>query len=225
MGGDGVKRLAHVAFVRMGNETERPLAELARDAATGFGARVRELRKAIGMNQEDLAEALSLSGRSYHQTTIAKLESGSRPTSIEELYLLAVIFDVPVTDLVVVQDDQNMEGHRELIRLTAEIRRLTEELAESTEHLEEAKRQYEELTRSMGAGMTGDSRRAEGRFALYVSDDPPDAPPWLTTGDVTYVSDDSPDAPPWVTTGDVTRSSRAARRKRRAGRPTKDAEV
>jgi hypothetical protein len=131
---------------------------------------------------------------------------------------------VPITDLVVVQDDQNMEGHRELIRLTAEIRRLTEGLVESTEHLEEAKRQYEELTRSMGADMTGDSRRAEGRFALHSFDDPPDAPPWLTTGDVTYVSDDPPDAPPWVTTGDVTRSSRA-RRKRRAGRPTKDAEV
>jgi transcriptional regulator with XRE-family HTH domain len=183
----GVKRQAHVAFVRMGNNkpfTSPTVAGFAQSAATLFGLRVREFRKAKGMSQEGLAEALSLSGRSYHQTTIAKLESGSRPTSIEELYLLAVILDVPATDLVVVQEDQNMEGHRELIRLTTEIGRLTKELAESTQHLEEAKREYEELTRSMGADLTGDSRppavgagdrRAEGRFEMYKISHPPDA--------------------------------------------------
>jgi transcriptional regulator with XRE-family HTH domain len=185
--------------------TSPTAADLAQSVATFFGLRVREFRKAKGMSQEVLAEALSLSGRSYHQTTIAKLESGSRPTSIEELYLLAVILEVPITDLVpVVRDDENMEGRRQLIRLKAEIAHLAREVAESTERLEKANREYEELARSVGADTTGGSRRAEGRFSLYISD--------------------PPDAPSRATTGDVTRSS-LTRRTRRADRPTKDAEV
>lgn len=76
---------------------------------TDFGARVREVRKARGLTQPMLALRLAMfTGRTYHQATIAKLESGSRPTSVDELCALAQALDVSITlsqrgDLVVVR--------------------------------------------------------------------------------------------------------------------------
>jgi transcriptional regulator with XRE-family HTH domain len=145
--GVGVKRLACVSFMRVGNETN-PLTDLARRAAIDFGARVRGIRKARGLSQEDLAQALSDTGRSYHQTTVAKLESGTRPTSIEEVYVLAVLLDVPVSDLVV-PDHETMSPHRQLRRLATEIARLTKDVKASTARFEDAKSEYEELAKSI----------------------------------------------------------------------------
>lgn len=64
-----------------------------------FGSRVRDLRKSQGLTQQDLADALSYVGRSYHQVTIAKLEGGSRPTSVAEVLMLAAVLGVDVADL------------------------------------------------------------------------------------------------------------------------------
>lgn len=63
-------------------------------AAEEFGQRVKQLRKDAGLTQKDLADRLARWGRSYHQTTVAKLEAGTRPTTLEELIPLAVALGV-----------------------------------------------------------------------------------------------------------------------------------
>lgn len=81
----------------MENESLKALAESGKQS---FGRRVAKLRKAAGLTQGDLAERMSQGGRSYAQSTIAKIEKATRPTSVEELYMLALILEVDVADLV-----------------------------------------------------------------------------------------------------------------------------
>lgn len=56
-------------------------------------------------------------GRPFHQTTIARVENGTRPTSVEEVFALAAVLDVPVTDLLTENTD------RQLVRLSVEVDR------------------------------------------------------------------------------------------------------
>lgn len=70
------------------------------EAARSFGRAVKAQRQARGWTQAQLAEPLArLTGASYHQSTIAKLESAGRPTSIEEAAALAEIFGLELADL------------------------------------------------------------------------------------------------------------------------------
>ena len=61
-----------------------------------LGLRVRELRTARGWTQKALAQRASALGFTMHRTTVAKVESGTRPTSVAEVAALAAIFDVEV---------------------------------------------------------------------------------------------------------------------------------
>jgi transcriptional regulator with XRE-family HTH domain len=61
-----------------------------------FGARVREIRQARGWTQDDLAKRMTSAGYQMHQTTLTKLENGSRPTSVGEAAALAAIFGIPM---------------------------------------------------------------------------------------------------------------------------------
>lgn len=81
----------------MANKKENILAAAGERA---FGERVLELRNAAGFTQEQLAALLSRTGRSYTQSTIAKIEKGTRPTSVGELYLLASALDTTVSKLL-----------------------------------------------------------------------------------------------------------------------------
>jgi transcriptional regulator with XRE-family HTH domain len=66
----------------------------------GFGRRVRELRKGFRWSQDDLAARMSAAGFPMHQSTVAKMESAGRPTSIGEVTALASLFQLPLTDLL-----------------------------------------------------------------------------------------------------------------------------
>ncbi|KAB8196813.1 helix-turn-helix domain-containing protein [Nonomuraea phyllanthi] len=66
-----------------------------------FGVRVRELRQARGWSQEELADRLTQqAGLQFHQTQIGKVESGTRPIRLNEAAALALIFNVPLQDLI-----------------------------------------------------------------------------------------------------------------------------
>ena len=56
--------------------------------------RLRELRKALGINQADLAEALEVS-----RQTIIALEAEKYDPSLPMAYRIAAYFEVPVEDL------------------------------------------------------------------------------------------------------------------------------
>jgi transcriptional regulator with XRE-family HTH domain len=65
-----------------------------------FAFRVKKLRKAQKLSQQELAEVLGLT-----QTTISGIESGLRTTTIEKLILLAKFFDVSTDYLLGLKDE------------------------------------------------------------------------------------------------------------------------
>ena len=57
-----------------------------------FGCRVRELREASGMSQQELAMKMSTS-----QSTIARLEAGGVDPKLSTVRRVAEVFGVPIT--------------------------------------------------------------------------------------------------------------------------------
>ncbi|MDQ0090890.1 transcriptional regulator with XRE-family HTH domain [Paenibacillus anaericanus] len=64
------------------------------------GRRIRELRKAKGWTQEQLAEAASL-----HYSYIGGVERGDRNISLETLEKIITAFQVPATELFQFEND------------------------------------------------------------------------------------------------------------------------
>jgi transcriptional regulator with XRE-family HTH domain len=60
-----------------------------------FGNKVRQWRRARNWSQDDLAHRLRRHGFDMHQTTVAKIERGSRPLRVAEAAAIAFIFRVP----------------------------------------------------------------------------------------------------------------------------------
>lgn len=61
-----------------------------------FGEVVRGWRQSRGWSQEEVAEKLRHQGFEMHQTTITKIERGTRPLRVAEASAIAQIFDMPV---------------------------------------------------------------------------------------------------------------------------------
>lgn len=74
--------------------------EVVRTAQVDFGKTVRAHRTAKGWTQADLAERAERYGMHLGQATIAKLESGNRPTSVGELFALGELFGVKPSELL-----------------------------------------------------------------------------------------------------------------------------
>jgi len=60
-----------------------------------FGDKVRQWRRARNWSQEEVAAQLRYQGFDMHQTTVAKIERGTRPLRVAEAVALAYIFKVP----------------------------------------------------------------------------------------------------------------------------------
>ncbi|GEA81391.1 helix-turn-helix domain-containing protein [Cellulomonas uda] len=84
--------------------------------AREVGERVRDLRRARGWSQSDLADALTRLGFPMHQTTLAKLERAQRPTPLEDLYALSQVFGVPVVGLLAKADLTDRPALEERLR-------------------------------------------------------------------------------------------------------------
>jgi transcriptional regulator with XRE-family HTH domain len=73
------------------------------DTETTLGVRIRELRRSAGWTQADLAglvnkhAGLSLSWR---QTTVSEAETAHRPIRVNDAAALAVVFGIPLADLI-----------------------------------------------------------------------------------------------------------------------------
>lgn len=129
--------------------------EVLRQAAVDFGRRVKKLRKDAGLTQADLAERLSQWGRSYHQTTVAKLESGTRPTSLEELIPLSVALGIPQQAFF--QDPspadqaerEARQAEQEVLRLRAELDEVRDQQRRLRRQLEQAEQTYAEKSAAL----------------------------------------------------------------------------
>lgn len=68
--------------------------------AQHLGRNVKRIRQERGWSQTALAQHLGFLGLLLRQTTMTKLEAGVRPTSADELWALASVFEVPYEDLL-----------------------------------------------------------------------------------------------------------------------------
>lgn len=65
------------------------------DWEKSFGDNVRHWRRERNWSQEELADKLRSEGFDLHQTSVAKIERGTRPLRVAEAAALATIFRVP----------------------------------------------------------------------------------------------------------------------------------
>lgn len=65
-----------------------------------IGPRVRELRRAKGLSQEQMAAQLQLLGMDSERGVVKRIENGSRFVTDLELCLLAEYFQVSVAELL-----------------------------------------------------------------------------------------------------------------------------
>ncbi|WP_116950166.1 helix-turn-helix domain-containing protein [Jiangella endophytica] len=66
-----------------------------RRALSAFGARVRELRRELGLSQEDLADRANL-----HRTYVGSIERGERNVALLNIHRLARALGVTARDLL-----------------------------------------------------------------------------------------------------------------------------
>jgi transcriptional regulator with XRE-family HTH domain len=69
---------------------------MAKDRPTGFGQRLRRLREAAGLTQEELGKRIGM-----HTLTVAALEQGRRDPLWSSVIDCAEALGVPVTEFVV----------------------------------------------------------------------------------------------------------------------------
>jgi transcriptional regulator with XRE-family HTH domain len=65
-----------------------------------FARRLREVREAAGMTQQDLADLMRSTGNKIHRSTIGKIECGGRTVTIGEAVQLAAYLEVDLAGLV-----------------------------------------------------------------------------------------------------------------------------
>jgi len=62
-----------------------------------FGRSVRDARARLGWSQTELAKQLQAAGvANFHQTTVARLEKGERPTRLDEAAGIAVVLGISI---------------------------------------------------------------------------------------------------------------------------------
>ena len=84
------------------------------EIARQFGERVKMLRRAAGMTQADLAEAIG-----KHKTTITHIEAGNQQTLLPDVYLIARALGVPVGELVEGEEPvDRLEMHLRMVHLS-----------------------------------------------------------------------------------------------------------
>ncbi|MGW3347766.1 LuxR C-terminal-related transcriptional regulator [Nonomuraea rubra] len=95
--------------------------------------RVRELRQALGWTQQDVAERLRVFGVSLDQSSVARIESGSRLIRLSEAIAFAKVFDIDLERLISVPRDAEA-----LSMLEDRIEALENEVAEAAAAAQQA---------------------------------------------------------------------------------------
>ena len=81
--------------VKLPPPIQHSAAASMRTGRRSFGDNVRHWRRERNWSQEDLADKLRSEGIDLHQTSVAKIERGTRPLRVAEAAAIATIFRVP----------------------------------------------------------------------------------------------------------------------------------
>lgn len=111
-------------------------------SALAFGVRVKELRTARGLAQQEVADGMAARGFSWRQTTVAKTERAQRPVLVDEAVGLADYFGVPLE--VLVAPSARTTAHWAYVAAGAKYARARQQLSELEERVGEAKRAVDE---------------------------------------------------------------------------------
>lgn len=112
------------------------------DLERRVGRRVRQLRENFGWSQAELGKRLTLSGHPARQSTVAKMEAGSRPLRVNELQQLADAFGLSIFDLLEeVRVDELADAQQQVVWATGRLRRIDTELERAEGEIEELKKQ------------------------------------------------------------------------------------
>lgn len=148
--------------MRVGNEWE-----------SLFGGRVKDLRQAKGWTQDELARRMTAAGYAMHQTTVAKTESGTRPTNVGEIAALAAVFEMPIAALFDDSDDAQLvlDGAALWYRVAAllsEQTTLLERLDVVNEEIHSVQKEIEDHTHRLEHRAEGDGPLPERYRALMA---------------------------------------------------------
>lgn len=64
------------------------------------GQELRRLRTVCGWSQEEVARRMADYGYDWHQTTVGRTETATRPLRLNEAVALAALFGIPVTQMI-----------------------------------------------------------------------------------------------------------------------------
>lgn len=76
--------------------TVENIREMTAMAQAEVGRRLRTIRKAHGMSQQELADRLTAEGYEFSRLMVTKTELNTRPILISDLAAFAAVFEVPV---------------------------------------------------------------------------------------------------------------------------------
>lgn len=119
---------------------------------------MKVLRKAARLSQEDLAERMTRLGFKFHQTMVAKIESGNRLLRFDEVVGLAKALNVPaanfMTEAVAGPDEPDYElqeaGYR--VQKAEQEWKTAHDIEQGARaRLDEAEREYDEIADRLAA--------------------------------------------------------------------------
>ena len=91
--------------------------------ANDFATRLQTLRKALGMTQEELAEALNVS-----LEHLSKMERGKRKPSIDLIVAMACYFHVSTDYLLMGKDHDKVDSRTKLLDVVAQLAEIAKSL-------------------------------------------------------------------------------------------------
>lgn len=106
---------------------------------------VRRLREGRGISQQQLGTDLFLHGVGMHQTTVAKLEAGSKPLRLNEVAAIAAYSEVPIESLW--EETGEILNEHEVAVMVREIMAVEAATEQARESLERASAEVERLNR------------------------------------------------------------------------------
>ncbi|MCE3555136.1 helix-turn-helix domain-containing protein [Pseudonocardia sp. RS11V-5] len=123
-------------------------SDLVEAADAHFGRRLRALREERGLSQQHVVNALLEHGiANWHQTTVAKIEAGTRPVRLSEAMACASLFDLTVDEMLIDPESEEARDRwsRELSARRRELDLVEQLLLQRRREIEDAQARLEDV--------------------------------------------------------------------------------